>query len=742
MRVVLRDEASSSSEMGNVECVNGSVVRHGCGDAAPAKDRTGPSFIPPNREHVTYEFDCRSDSALLVHHGGPLPVSLRGFPIEPHRPPDGERKRLAPKWTLLANCCIEAARLRLCISGRVLVECEDDKGPATQPVCAFAVAARGATREQSLMTRNFVHMARTLTSGVSYGLYLSWQEDGSMFLCPRLSLLLENGDEVELLEDRLGPVTLPASFYTDFAIVDECGRNVQVDFIFRGLPGPDGKMNMSTLRTCIQDYTTFNNQVDPNSISVGNSGMSPHLPGATVHLQNLVISEDWQEVDETDALPPYPRDLDSVPLQVLQRAPEAPGVVLFEGWDARSSFLETSRSRSGTGGPAAVKRPEDEILKNFDQVVDTFRTKDEDPDRVKKFWHHIKYCSAGDRADRRQRDPNNRVSLSGEFWLSKEVVARKGVYLHCSSNLAQALTMCIAFRFRCSNEVVRLIAQGESGARILTHMHIPTSAILLGIERDQRNSALLRMFVEHQNVTVDDMTVSELWAEALTDSIVHQEIYDDETTLYYRVTLQHSDGTRQCASLEAPAASLEEQQSSAQLANIVDESPRFPTSRGSCYHNLSTDNRVFIYSSVAFESGKRETLDSPKLRKVAGGPDRYSLDSADASPAPATEEDWHSVGGAVEGEAQSAGEGSSEEDSEGEEDGMQDCEEGAETAKRDGGSKPGLRSSPRDRGKPASPRKSFDPNRVVPKHQAHWSRPLIDSVVLLGQIGKLPFKCK
>merc|ERR1719491_2528442 len=94
-----------------------------------------------------------------------------------------------------------------------------------------------------------------------------------------------------------------------------------------------------------------------------------------------------------------------------------------------------------------------------------------------------------------------------------------------------------------------LISKGSKGARVLRHMHIPTNAVIMGIEHDPRSVHLLRMFVESRNDVLDDMPVCEYSSDA-EDTLVHQEVYDGGRLLTYRISLLRSDGSRQSAALE------------------------------------------------------------------------------------------------------------------------------------------------------------------------------------------------
>merc|ERR1719499_2664840 len=102
----------------------------------------------------------------------------------------------------------------------------------------------------------------------------------------------------------------PPLFYCDFAILDECGRNLQMDIIFRMLPesGPGeaehvesegGFFDLSdksragkTMRTCLQDYNAYNSHAKAPVIGLCPSDLTCLPPDSSVHLLHFVLSEE------------------------------------------------------------------------------------------------------------------------------------------------------------------------------------------------------------------------------------------------------------------------------------------------------------------------------------------------------------------------------------------------------------------------------------------------------------------
>lgn len=599
------------------------------------------AFVPPNSEHVTYQIDYFSGDDFEMLHGRLGAKSQNGFLLEPQGLPAGiapessRSQKLPPKWCTVKKCIQHPTQLRLCVSGRMFMQFPDDPTLACNlpPSCAFAVCTRGALQEKSLIPSikalSHSHTAQVVSSGLVFAVYVQMSQSG-VFIYPRVLLSLESGDDIVLVDDRLGPIAAPYAFTVDFCIVDEGGRNVQFDVICRGdedhkvdengleLAGYASESSVSariieakarTVRTCLQDYTTVNNHVEQAHISVGNTSLATHIESANVYLQNFVVSE--EALDNPVPVPePYAIGKEVARLRETGRAAN----ILFEGADALK--CSTTKENSPASHPLS------------------FMT-----DSINDFWYHIRY----DDDDPTPREANGKM-ITGEFWLSKLPVEKKNVYYHCSSTLAQALTMCIAFRFSCPTVHLSLISEGEKGARVLRHEHIPTNGIVMGIENDPRDKSLLRMFIEHRNEVLDDMTVCECREGHMTQTIVHQEVYDAGSEMYFRITLLHADGTRQSAVLQTSVDHLEDSffdsSRGGQDAPMQEPSPRFPIAPCLLRHNLPPDNRIFVYTCVSRNAGKLGGGD---------GEDKYGTpmhgrSTSDLGQASDTGEDWQSVG--------------------------------------------------------------------------------------------------
>lgn len=370
--------------------------------------------------------------------------------------------------------------------------------------------------------------------------------------------------------------------------------------------------------------------------------------------------------------------------------------ILFEGEDARDIAKENQNP--------ALHPQVDSSGKQNGRSKDKSR-KGIQVDSVDEFWYHIKYDDDDDMSSLDARGIRQGKTISGEFWLSKLPVEKKHVYFHCSSTLAQALTMCIAFRFSCPTVHLSLISEGEKGARVLRHEHIPTNGVVMGVEHDPRNRSLLRMFVEHRNEVLDDMTICECRPGLLSSTIVHQEVYDAGTEICYRLTLLHADGTRQSAVLETSVEHLEDNffdSARGQDSMIHEPSPRFPIAPCLLRHNLPPDSRIFVYTSVAHTGSKNDGELSDRVSEAGGTPQLRPSDSAGvlsfASDMDTREEDWQSVQG-----------------------GMSDCE--ADTC--------------RSQNALLSPRGSD----LGLHDQVEWRWPVVRSATLLRKIDKAPFKC-
>jgi hypothetical protein len=601
---------------------------------------------------------------------------------------------------------------------------------------------------QTIKTGNYTHAADVITSSIIFAVYVSVSLTG-IIIYPKILLSLECGDEVVLVDDRLGPLAPPYSYNLDFCVVDEGARNVQLDVICRGSdPEQDqapiaaiGKVR--TVRMCLQDYSTFNSHLRAPRLSLGNSSLGTFLPGATVHLQNLVVSEEVLAVRV-----PEPEPLHVGREVAHMREVGRGGDVLFEGADARAAAkmadngILTPRN-NGTADDA--RRREDcacvrtiggndipvetlcgasvvdlrrELAKTLkvanDQILimlDSTTLKDHDSVphgtiqcviqeadlSIEDFWYHIKYEDEDDTSSLDVRTQQHGKVITGEFWLSKlPMQPKKHVYFHTSSTLAQALTLCIAFRFNCPTVHLSLISEGVKGARVLRHEHIPTNAIIMGIEPHPHNRSLLRMFIEHRNEVLDDMTVCECRRAGLKQTIVHQEVYDGGTDMYYRLTFFFADGTRQSSVLQAKVEHLEETFFDSASARggqdymIYEPSQRFPVAPCKPRHNIPPDYRVFVYSSVACgnEADWDASFDAPReafslnLRKMEMTPEASEM----------CMEEYHSIyGGFSDGET--------------------------------------------DRDVIESVRE--DPGGV----NVEWSRPVVQSATLLRKMEEPPFKC-
>jgi len=729
--------------MGNSECVS----KEGGGFEDLCSSRAFPDFVAPNSEHKTYEFDFKRCSNFKLRRNsadGLSPVHpLSGFEIEPPRfetlelAAVVEPKRLgrvAPRWHTVKEYS-HAVQTRLYVSGRSFVKCEVtlplDPHLTTQgcerSVCAFAVCTRGRPIYGSTRpTKSFTHTTQVGTSGVAFALFLEISTSG-IFLCPKVLVVLDQGGEVVLVDDRLGPLSPPLSFYVDFALVDDGGRNVQLDIIFRGRACADAACNsaegdmMKTMRTCLQDYTTFNNHIEPASVSVGYSDIAAHLNSSTVYLQNLVISEEQFE-GPAPLLRPY-----NVWKEIVQK-PELDlrSKILFEGEDANaaSSAIEASEP--------PVVHPQ---LRLPGRPGNLLREEGSDGGGQDGFWYHLSYgrdpADVGERGGGGGGPP---AAIVGEFWLSRNSVSKRNTYFHCSSTLAQALTLCIAVRFSCPTTYLDLIA--DNAATVLRHAPIPTNGVVMGIEQDPRHrdpydGVLLRMFMEHRNEILDDMVVCECRMADLSKTIVHQEIYDGGSTIFYRLTLLHRDGSLQSAVLQTNVEQLEDLsyidigRGGGQYLLVEEPSLRFPISPCLARHELSPENRIFVYSSMAYSppekrSSKEQSHDHRPGDEVAEEEKKEEEEEEEAAPHSLAQwgspqvsdvvlEDWQSAGG-----------------------GFSDAEHDA-TATAATPSEPIA-------GTKRGGRRSGGSCRVA-HEDGLWARPLIDSAVLLCRVDEPPFQC-
>jgi len=294
-------------------------------------------------------------------------------------------------------------------------------------------------------------------------------------------------------------------------------------------------------------------------------------------------------------------------------------------------------------------------------------------------------------------------------------VEKKNVYFQCSSTLSQALTMCIGMRFSCPTEYLTLIQEGEKGARVLRHMHVPTNAVIMGIEHDPRSRALLRMFVECRNEVLDDMPVCECHGRALDETLVHQEIYDSGETMTYRIACMHKDGSRQSASLEINLDQIEDAGTdtarSSQFTGGIDEpSSRFPTSKAASCHNLSPANRIFLYTSVAYsqQAAAAEELAESDVDNSMYGPQMVYSTPMQPEVSP---EDFQSVGCA--------------------------CSDACSEADLESIGGWGTPCAGNGEGTPRLRATSAETKPL----EVSWLRPLIESCALSVKTKQMPFKC-
>ncbi|CAE7802068.1 unnamed protein product [Symbiodinium necroappetens] len=483
--------------MGNASCVDRLAE-------CPGSRRETPPFLAPNNAEAAYVFDFTQNTPLWVGAAQPLQPNL-GYPLR-------ESEGQTSKWELLREGG-HAPSLKICYSGRVYVRCGDDLfsaegGPSR--CTAFRLCTRALQLEDTLC-------------GVNFTLELQSSPPG-FFLCPCISLQLTNG-EVGLVGDRFGPVQPPQDFLLDFSILDIGGQDVQMDVILRGLtenviPGSQVALNRHgawTLRTRLQDYTTFNNSL-PYCAFLGASELWAEGPGGSegsgAFLQNLVVSEEPVLTEH----PPV-----SFKWWAKLEGASDWGRLLFEGLDARSLLHEASFGSE----PLVASKAAD-------------------------FWHHKVYDMAVGRVSPRTVPEK----LAGEFWLSKQAMNVEPMYLHCQVALAQALESCIMLRFSCAQDVLQSLQLG----RARPAAPIPSRGVVFGIEQDPRNARLVRMFIEYRNEIVADMVLCEVFEERdeARSIRVHQEIFDGLDILLFRVTLFRANGDHQVASLKLRNEQLEE----------------------------------------------------------------------------------------------------------------------------------------------------------------------------------------
>mmetsp|Transcript_52997 Transcript_52997/g.124157 ORF Transcript_52997/g.124157 Transcript_52997/m.124157 type:complete len:663 (-) Transcript_52997:144-2132(-) len=601
-----------------------------------------PPFLPPNKSLSLYAFDAskqdefqflkvsassQGDGYGLDALKSPITVDedFRGFLLEPQAPKRGP----ATGYTL-HEYKLHGSTCDMVVSGRTFVQCAGKAEWMSRSMqsmggaCAFAVYTRGYPVIERLQTGTFTHFGQVVTSAICFAVRIS-ASASNIYLCPQISLALQNGEQVVLVEDRLGPFRLPEAFYSDFTIVDN-GRDVQMDIIFRG-KDPESGHGIRTLRTCLQEYTTYNSHLAIAKLSCGYCNIGAVSSEAAVHAQNLVISEESGQ-DKTTT--------ETLPLNVWQQDLQAH--VVYEGRQARGKYDCLSQTR----GHPQLQRLTVEQLYNA-------RT---DRPAKDEWWCNVKFDTDSDDAGGLNNNNHHCTMHSGEIWMSP-VLDSRHVYFQCSATLAQALTLCIIFRFSCPIEYLRLITERSSHA--LMHMHIPTNGIVMGVERDPRHPALLRMFIEHRNRIVEDMVICECQDDESLRSIrVYQEVYDGGTWIGYRVTVVRPNGSRQSAIQQASTDSfIDPSHSDPQdMPPFEEPSIRFPITPSLARHDLSPSSRVFLYSS------------STHIARVngAGGMHSDSNSAGDVTPRGnnsvaesmgTMSEDWHSAaGGASDNEGE------------------------------------------------------------------------------------------
>ncbi|CAE7241905.1 unnamed protein product, partial [Symbiodinium natans] len=430
--------------MGNSSCVDRLAE-------CPGSHRETPPFLPPNHAEAAYEFHFTENTPLWAGATQALQPNL-GYPL----PGAGQPSRCE-----LIREGGDVPSLKICFSGRIFVRCGEElfsaeDGPSR--CTAFRLCTRAVEMEDTVC-------------GVNFSLQLHSSPPG-IFLCPCISLQLSTG-EVGLVGDRFGPIQHPQDFLLDFSTLDIGGQDVQMDVILRGITVdamPSSEVAVSrrgawTLRTRLQDFTTFNNFLRPHRAYLGASELWGE--GSAAYLQHLVVSEEPMHV----AHPP-------VSLKWWAQLDEGAdwGRLLFEGIDARSRLDEASFGSE----PLSASKASD-------------------------FWHHKVYDMAVGRVSPR-KDPEK---LSGEFWLSKQAMKVEPIYLHYQGTLAQALESCVILRFSCAQDVLQSLQLGRARAAA----PIPSRGVVFGIEQDPRHARLVRMFIEYRNEIVADMVLCEVFEE-------------------------------------------------------------------------------------------------------------------------------------------------------------------------------------------------------------------------------------
>lgn len=294
-----------------------------------------------------------------------------------------------------------------------------------------------------------------------------------------------------------------------------------------------------------------------------------------------------------------------------------------------------------------------------------------------------------------QYDDDQAAPLQGEFWLTKEAVDKKHIYFHCCSTLAQALTMCIIFRFSCPTDYLSLIE--NQATALLRDLHIPTNGVVFGVEEDPRHRGLFRMFVEHRNEILDDIVICESSPAMLHRTIAHQEVYDSGDLISYRLTLVFPDGCKQQVVLELSAERVEVDDRLAE-----EPSSRWPISPCVSRQLLSPANRILVYSSLMCQSPSEEDPGEVAEEDFTTPTTGNRVPQGWGNASDGTVEDWQSVGGGgSDGEADHA-----------------------------------IAAAPVLQNEALQSLEGLTDAALV-----EWRRPLVDTVLLMSRMEEAPFKC-
>eukprot|EP00930_Biecheleria_cincta_P003433 TRINITY_DN104366_c0_g1_i1.p1 TRINITY_DN104366_c0_g1~~TRINITY_DN104366_c0_g1_i1.p1 ORF type:complete len:649 (-),score=104.21 TRINITY_DN104366_c0_g1_i1:66-2012(-) len=578
-----------------------------------------PPFSAPNEgEHVVYAFDfaaeAGSDKSKLWPGAQGSVTARRGYQLGETLP-----DRRAVRWEAVHEYKEAASELSICVSGRLCIRCPGKlrlaDGGAAPGATAFRLCTRGGPVFESVRTASFTHTAHVVTSGIYFCLGLQGTSTGTM-LCPRIFLLLSNGDEVPLVEDRLGPLENTHNFFLDFSVIDKAGNSVQMDLIFRGSPaslvssnGNDslessGQSGSWTLRTCLQEHCTFNSQVKPGSVCLASSELGALVQDSSAFLQHLVVSEEH-----------------------LEQAPQSSG----SSQQSSPWWLEKdARCRLLFEGLQSQRRRE------ADSRQGAWRNS-----CVEDFWHHNRYGNTPT-SSKSPRAPAN-PGLQGEFWLTRDTVEKKHLYLSYSASLAQALSTCVILRYTCLMDFITLI---ENQVPDVKEQHIPSNGIVLGLEQDPRHPGLVRMFMEHRNEIIEDRVLCELDAAQALHMQAVQEVYDGGDSISFKVTLRHSDGSFQSSMLELQLDQLDADTIPGRACRQFDEpSWRFPIVPSRKSHVMSPGSRILVYSSVAHEPPPAPDASGFYSAGEESAPE--DMRGANATPPPDMHmaEEWQSAGG-------------------------------------------------------------------------------------------------